>query len=143
MQPIDLAQELDAQREPLRRLAAALLGDGVGAEDVVQDAFAAALARGKRPTGLVPWLRAVVRKLALDRRRRAATRGARERSAARPEVSEARDSLARLELIEALAREVRTLDEPYRTALRLRYFDEISPREIAKRLGVPLATSDG
>lgn len=50
MQPIDAGLELDRQREPLRRLASALLGDTHAAEDVVQDAFAAALARGERTT---------------------------------------------------------------------------------------------
>ncbi len=140
MQSKDLARELDAQREPLRRLAAALLGDTHAAEDVVQDAFAAALARAERPLGLGQWLRAVVRRLALDARRRASRRNAREIAAARPERSDEADSLERLELVESLAREVRGLDEPFRTALVLRYFDGLAPREIAAKLGVPLAT---
>ena len=140
MQPMDVARELDLQREPLRRLAAALLGDAHGAEDVVQEAFAAALARGERPAGLATWLRAVVRRLALDRKRRTARRAARESHAARAETQDEVDSLERLELVESLAREVRALDEPFRTALRLRYFDGLPPREIAARLGVSLAT---
>ena len=85
MQPIDWASELDRQREPLKRLARALLGDAHGAEDVVQDAFAAVLARERRPEGLASFLRAVVRKLALDRKRRGARRDAREHSVARRE----------------------------------------------------------
>ncbi len=140
MQPIDWASELDRQREPLKRLARALLGDAHAAEDVVQDAFAAVLARERRPDGVASWLRAVVRKLALDRKRRSARRDARESSAARRESVDGEDSLARLEIVEALAREVRELDEPYRTALRLRYFEGRTPREIARTLDVPLAT---
>ncbi len=140
MQSKDLASELDAQREPLRRLAAALLGDAHGAEDVVQDAFAAALARDERPLSLATWLRAVVRRLAMDARRRTGRRNVREAAAARPETSEEAGSLERLELVEALAREARGLDEPFRTALVLRYFDGLAPRDIATKLGVPLAT---
>ncbi|MBI5432437.1 MAG: sigma-70 family RNA polymerase sigma factor [Planctomycetes bacterium] len=140
MQPIDWASELDRQREPLKRLARALLGDAHAAEDVVQDAFTAVLARERRPDGVASWLRAVVRKLALDRKRRGARRAARESAAARHESVDGEDSLAQLELVEALAREVRELDEPYRTALRLRYFEGRSPREIARTLDVPLAT---
>ncbi|MCE9596171.1 MAG: sigma-70 family RNA polymerase sigma factor [Planctomycetes bacterium] len=142
MQPIDAGLELDRQREPLKRLASALLGDAHAAEDVVQEAFATALARGERPTGLATWLRTVVRNLALDRKRRSARRDARERSAARHEAATDGDALERLELIEALAREVRSLDEPFRTAVRLRYFDGLRPNQIAAKLGVPLATVD-
>ncbi|MCK6447443.1 MAG: sigma-70 family RNA polymerase sigma factor [Planctomycetes bacterium] len=142
----DWASELDRQREPLRRLARALLGDPHAAEDVVQDAFTALVARERAPDGPAAWLRAVVKKLALDRRRREARREHRERSGARPECAGGDallrdgDALARLELVEALAREVRALDEPYRTAVRLRYFEGLGPREIARELDVPLAT---
>lgn len=135
-----MGRALDLQREALRRLAGALLGDAHAAEDVVQDAFAAALARGSSPVGLGSWLRAVVRRAALDRRRRALRRKARESAVARREEVDEDASLERLELVEALARELRALDEPYRTALRLRYFDGLAPREIAARLALPLAT---
>ena len=121
--------ELEAERDALRRLAGALLRDFQAAEDVVQDAFAAALSRDRRPLDLPRWLRAVVRNLALDRRRRAGRARARERQAARREaVDPESETLARLELVECLAREVRALPEPYSTTVRLRYFDGLSPR---------------
>lgn len=133
--------ELEAERDALRRLAGALLRDFQAAEDVVQDAFAAALSRDRRPLDLPRWLRAVVRNLALDRRRRAGRARARERQAARREaVDPESETLARLELVECLAREVRALPEPYSTTVRLRYFDGLSPRQIAARLAVPTAT---
>ncbi|MCC6405758.1 MAG: sigma-70 family RNA polymerase sigma factor [Planctomycetes bacterium] len=140
MQPIDAAGEFDRQRDALRRLAVALLGDAHAAEDVVQDAYAAALEHEPESASLPYWLRAVVRRLALDRRRRAARRTTREKATARDEAVEADESLERLELLEALVREVRELDEPFRTVVRLRYFDALEPRAIAERLGVPLAT---
>src|SRR5262249_40197952 len=34
-----------------------------------------------------------------------------------------------------------TLDEPYRTALLLRFFDDLPPREVARRTGVPVETA--
>ncbi|MEO6710595.1 MAG: sigma factor, partial [Planctomycetota bacterium] len=116
MHSADAARELDAHREPLRRLAAALLGDAHGAEDVVQDAFVSVLARREQPAGLASWLRAVVRRLALDRKRKAGRRDARESAAARAEAVDEAGSLERLELVELLAHEVRALDEPYRAA---------------------------
>ncbi|MBI5432436.1 MAG: sigma-70 family RNA polymerase sigma factor [Planctomycetes bacterium] len=140
MQPIDAAGEFAGQRDALRRLAAALLGDTHAAEDVVQEAFTAALERRPEPAILPHWLRAVVRRLAVDRHRRSVRRRARERTAARDEAVEADESLERLELVAALVDEVRELDEPFRTVVRLRYFDALEPRAIAERLGVPLAT---
>jgi len=142
MQPFDAGRELDAHREPLRRLAAALIGDGHEAEDVVQDAFASVLSRGEPPGGLSSWLRAVVRRLALDRNRRLARRTARERAVARPEAFDETDSTERLELVEMLLVELRSLDEPYRRVLTLRYVDGIVPTEIAARLDISPATVD-
>jgi len=42
--------------------------------------------------------------------------------------------------VERVARAVRTLDEPYRTAILLRYFEDLPPPAIAARLGAPLET---
>src|SRR5436190_9819438 len=47
--------------------------------------------------------------------------------------------LADARWVRALARSL-ALDEPYRTAVLLRFFEDLPPRAIAKRLGIPVAT---
>ncbi len=124
----------------LKALARGLLGDEHRAEDVVQDSFAAALAVGERREWRA-WLGAVARNLASKVRRGEARREARERRAARPEaLPSAADLAAQLELYRRLVAAVSALDEPYRSAILLRYFHGLDTAEIAKREGVPQAT---
>ena len=129
----------------LRRLARSLLADPHAAEDVLQETWLVAM---QRPPGrldghesLGGWLRAVVRSLALKRRRGESRRDRRERAAARPESLSAADEVVeRADTLRRLVEAVVELEEPYRTALFLRFFEELAPREIALRLGVPVAT---
>jgi RNA polymerase sigma-70 factor (ECF subfamily) len=126
---------------PLRRLARGLLFDASHAEDVVQDAWLAALRRRSAPANLVGWLARVVRSRAMDVRRDEARRDAREQRAARPEAQPSSAELsAQLELLRRLLDAVDRLDEPYRAAIGLRFFDDLPPRAIAKRLGLPVNT---
>ena len=48
--------------------------------------------------------------------------------------------VARANMHQSVVRAVMELDEPYRTAVLLRYFDDLSCREIAERLEVPIET---
>jgi RNA polymerase sigma-70 factor (ECF subfamily) len=124
----------------LKALARGLLGDEHRAEDVVQDSFAAALAVGERREWRA-WLGAVARNLASKVRRGEARREARERRAARPEaLPSAADLAAQLEIHRRLVAAVSTLDEPYRSAILLRYFHALDTAEIARREGVPPGT---
>jgi RNA polymerase sigma-70 factor (ECF subfamily) len=123
----------------LRALARSLLADPERADDVVQDAWLAALKRPPRAgVPLRSWLAAVVRNRAYRVGREEARRARRERAAAQREWVRPADDVveaeaARQEVVRALL----GLEEPYRTVLLLRYYDDLKPREIAARLGLP------
>jgi RNA polymerase sigma-70 factor (ECF subfamily) len=124
----------------VHRLARALLRDDGLAHDVAQDALTAALQ--EHPARHVRgWLAAVTRHLAGRVRRDVRERGAREARAAQPPSSDGEARTAeRLRLHRRLCDAVFALPEPHRTAVTLRFFDELPPRAIAKRLGLPAAT---
>lgn len=141
MPPIDLDRLL-ADTAFVRRIARSLVRDPDAADDLAQDALVVALERPPRTgTSLRGWLTAVVRTLAVDRARSANARARREIAAAGPQTAPGEDEIAaRLDLSQRVARALRELDEPYRTALYLRYVDELDPPAIAERLAIPLAT---
>ncbi len=136
------AELLLAHSQWARRLARSLCSDAHNAEDLVQRTWVAAL---ERPPGehvpLRAWFAGVLRNLALQDRRAADRRVAREHAAARKDVLPAAD-----ESLEAIARQkllmeaVLDLDEPYRSVIVRRYFDEKPPRDIAQELGIPVKT---
>jgi len=131
-----------AQSSWVRALAERLVRDPGDAEDIVQETWIAAERR--RPgleNGLRPWLAAVVRKLALRKRRDRARVESRERAAARAEATPSADEIVlRDELRALVGRSLAEIDEPFRTTLILRYFAGLEPSEIAAREGVPPAT---
>src|SRR5262245_42562453 len=137
-EPID-AEWLPAQGAWMRSLARDLLGDRGLAEDIVQDACTAALARGPREaraSGPRAWLAGVVGNLARRARRREARRGAVEARGARAEAQpSAAELVARMELQRALAEAVLALSEPYRSAVLWRHLENLSAAEIAARQG--------
>lgn len=120
-------------------LARHLVADSHTADDVVQDAW---LAAGKHAEPGTPWLRGVVRNLAKLSHRQRARRRRREQVVARAEVqpSEEGQLLERAELSRHIAEAVVALAEPYRSVVILRFFEEIAPRDIARRLDIPEAT---
>jgi len=134
--------ELVAHAEGVRALARRLLADANAADDVVQDACLAALTRP--PADDTPrraWFVAVVKNLARRTYRGDARRGRREHAVARSEAVPAAAHVAgEIEAHRRLVDAVASLDEPYRGAVVLRYFDGLAPREIAERLGVAAAT---
>ncbi|MHC4135205.1 MAG: sigma-70 family RNA polymerase sigma factor [Planctomycetota bacterium] len=142
MPPPDLEALL--VHEPLvRGLARSLLRGDARVDDVVQETWVAALKGGpRRPASLRAWLAAVARNIAYSVRRRDAARWRVEHRAARreplPSVAEiaAKEDIRRRVLDALLG-----LDEPYRTALLLRYYEDLPPREIAKRLEIPVETA--
>lgn len=132
-------ERLVAHVEWVRTLARRLAGDAESAEDLAQDALVVALRTGPRASlKFRPWMAAVMRNLVRQGARGESRREDREERAARPESGDrlVDEVVAGRELAQA----VLDLDEPYRTALLLRFFEGAPPREIARRLDVPVAT---
>jgi RNA polymerase sigma factor (sigma-70 family) len=137
------AELLTTQGRALRGLARSLLGDPGAADEVVQETWLTCLRRPEVvPERLSAWLGTVARRLALRRLRGEERRRLRERSAAVPERLEdlAQRALEREEALRAVTLALLALEEPFKTALLLRYFEDRSPQAIAEELGVPLAT---
>ncbi len=125
----------------LRRLALALARDEHAADDLVQDAWVAALERPGGARGVRRgWLAVAVRHLAFNRRAVERRRREREERVARPEATGDEDVARRVEVQARVVEALRRLPEELRTAIWLRYFDELGPREIAARTGAPVAT---
>ncbi len=141
MEPLDAARLLEHDGF-VRGLACRLLADPVRADDVVQDAWLAALQKPpRRGWNLKAWLAGVVRNRSRNIVREEARRDIRERRAARPEAT---GSTAELLAHEARRRDVISavlaLNEAQREIVLLRFFEGLPPREIARRLGVPGST---
>lgn len=131
----------------LRRLARSLVRDSHAADDAVQETLVRSLDRG--PTGggsLRGWLAAVLRNVVRSEGRTGARRRRREEEHVRATRSGRGSEPAALEVVEELqwhrrlVDRVHALDEPYRTAIVMRFLRERTPPEIARELGVPLKT---
>ncbi len=125
----------------IRALAAGLLGAGE-AEDVVQDTWVAAATTPPRDDrNRAGWLYVVARNAAFRRKRAERRRRAREEHVARPERMPSTAELAeRVELKEHLIAALKSLREPYRSTLVLRYFDDLGPTAIARLQDIPVKT---
>ena len=133
--------QLLAHRDFVMRLACHLLRDTHEAEDLAQDTMVAALDAPEPPRRMRPWLASVARRLAMRHRRREARRVRRERASARSGATSSTEQVAaRLEMQRRLVEAVGSLAEPYRTVVVLRFYEGLKPREIARRLGVPVET---
>ncbi|MCI0650350.1 MAG: RNA polymerase sigma factor [Planctomycetes bacterium] len=127
----------------MRGLARSLLADPGAADDVVQEAQLAAWQRPPREARTLPaWLSGVVRNLSRRSLRDRHRRAAREQRAARHEriANTPAELLERAEMQRNVAQAVLDLKEPYRSAVLFRFFDDLSPAEIAARQGIPVAT---
>ena len=135
-------EELLEHQAFVRRLAHELVRDAARADDLVQEAWVQALQHPPRMAQAArTWFRTVLRNLAIRSAREAGRRGEREAAAARPEAQPSPLEIGeRLALERRLVQAVEALREPYRSAIFLRYFEDLSPRAIAAREGVPVAT---
>lgn len=131
-------EELLAQRDFVRRLACNLIRDENSAEDISQQACLLAMTRPPRRAGSKRgWLGKVVKGLTVDFFRREERRSRRERSVARPEGVPSSEEIAKREEIRRKVVEaVDSLEEPYGSAVILRYYEDLSVAEIALRLDV-------
>ena len=126
----------------VRALARSLIHDEHLADDVVQEAWLAALQKSE-PSRKSPraWFAGTVRNLSL-KRLRTESRAARKARAApstepvrSPEEMVERET-ARRKVVDA----VNALEEPYRSTILFRYYDDMPPRQIARHLDVPVET---
>ena len=129
----------------VRRLARGLVADAHGAAELEQETWLAALTHTPDAGAEAGWGRGWLARVATNlahRSRRARARAAeREEHAARHEAQPSASELVeRADLTRVLVAHVVALDEPYRSTLLLRYFEELSPSEIARREGIPLRT---
>lgn len=126
-----------ARDDMVRRLARALVRDPDAADDAAQEAWARALAARPGPLrDAAAWLKTIVRNVTRTGAVADAQRRARERAAAREEADVAADHVMvfeerRRSVVDA----VLGLPEPYRQAVLLRFWEGLSPREIAERQG--------
>jgi len=136
------AEELLAHAAWVRRLAAGLVADPQRVDDLVQDTWVAALeADPRRARDQRAWLAGVVRNLFRQRSRKDARRARREVAREPGGPAPSTDELVgRAELHAKLVHAVLGLEEPYRSTLLLRYFEELAPGEIARRHGLQGST---
>jgi RNA polymerase sigma-70 factor (ECF subfamily) len=126
----------------LRGLARILVRSDDAADDACQETLIASWRKPLTPDDDArSWLARVLRNVAARAHLRSRRRQRREAAAARAEAQpSAADVVTRFALQQDVARAVGTLDEPYRTAILLRFWDDLPPRAIASRLGVPVET---
>ena len=134
--------ELLRQARFLRSLAKRLVSDEDAADDLAQDVLVAAIERPPPETkGIRGWLSTVARKRASRFWRAHERRRRRERAAARSErLPSASEIAERTELLRLVGEAVAALPEAHRDVVHLRYYEELSPTEIAERSGTPLET---
>ncbi len=138
----EIHDELHRHAASLRGLARDLLRDAHAADDVTQATLQRALTHPPlQPGPLGGWLHRTlvnfVRQWRRSERRRAAHEVALPARAVEPAAAEA---LARREMLRAVTDAVLRLDEPYQTAIFLRYFEDLPPRAIARRTASNVAT---
>jgi RNA polymerase sigma-70 factor (ECF subfamily) len=139
---LETTERLLAHTEWLTRVARALTTSAEDAEEVVQQTWLKALERPPEHGGnLRGWLATLARNLVRSRRRSSVREAVRVRSLPRPEPARGpEESVARAELQQMLLDAVLALAEPYRSTLVLRFLDDLSADEIAKKGGEPLET---
>lgn len=141
-EPPPLEALLERHSRWLRALARSLVSDAAAADDVAQSTLLAAIESPPRSPGAIrSFLATVARRFASDERRAGERRRRRERGAARPERIPSTEEIVREESARRLVVDaVLALREPYRSAVVLRYFEDLPPRRIARLLGVEVET---
>ncbi len=135
-------ESLLAHGDFVRVLARRLVLDDQSADDVAQQTWLAALERPPRISEALPaWLARVARNFAFMTRRVDKKRAEREKAAAAPEaVPSASEIYEREALRRRVIDEVLALEKAYRSAVLLRFYEDLPPREIAARLAIPVET---
>lgn len=126
----------------VRGLALRLLRDEHLADDMTQETWIAALKNPPSHSGaLRSWLATVVSNFSRMRIREKRMRSDKERVAAAPESVRPTDEIVETEMMRThLVKAVLSLKEPYLSTILFRFYDDLPPREIAKRCDVPVET---
>lgn len=134
--------ELVAHAAFVRRLAFHLLRNDADADDAAQETIARALSRPPREgPGLRSWLATVLKNVVRMGARGEKRRAMRERETAKPAGTGPGDEVvARQEILRRVVAAVERLDRDHREVVLLRHYEGLAPREIAARIGVPVAT---
>jgi RNA polymerase sigma-70 factor (ECF subfamily) len=129
----------------LKRFACHLCGDADGAEDLVQEGFLRALASRAQlrdKSRALPWLLMIVRRLFLERHRRA-ERQSHLIADARlmdPPIGNLEEEMLRSTFSEEVSEALAALPEEWRTCLLLREVEGFSYEEIAQIVQCPVGT---
>lgn len=126
-----------------RRIAIGLLRDRAAADDLVQEAWLDILDRPpQHASNLRGYLAKILRRLSSRKRRDEERRAARERWSAEhgARQSDAAEVVARAEIHQRTVAAALALDEPYRATILLRFFDDLTPGEIAARERISVET---
>ncbi len=135
------AQFLAEHQHFVRRLALGLARDEAGAEDLAQETWLAALTnRSQEIVNPRAWLATAMRRRAMNLARGESVRHEHEVRAARTEAAEDERLHERVHFQHSIVAAVLALDEPYRSVVMLRYFQDLSPAAIARRKKIPAAT---
>lgn len=131
---MDRIESLLANATFLENLAKALVTDWNLADDLVQETWVAALqSPPKDQRADRAWLARVLRNAVITVKRRRATRSRREETASRRETLPSAEDLAEKvsearKVLDAVFR----LEEPYRSTILYRYYEDRSPQQIAE-----------
>ena len=138
----ELTTSLLANTRWVHALARQLVDSEEAAEDLVQETWLRVLHRAPEdPDRAGGWFATVLRNLARSRARAERRRRWREQNAARGEAIESTtDVIERVAIQRQVIDSVMELEEPYRRTILMRFFDDLSPGEIAKRTGAPVST---
>jgi RNA polymerase sigma-70 factor (ECF subfamily) len=126
----------------LRALARRLVHDAGLADDVAQDVWLRALRGSHRvETRISGWLSGIACHVAFGRNRERAARSRRELATPPPSPTPSAEDLAAREAARrAVVAAVMRLPDAARDVVVLRFFDDLSSREISKRVGAPIET---
>lgn len=136
------ADALVAQSGWLRQLVRRLIDDRDAADDVCQTTLLQAWRhRPSTDRGLRPWLATVARRLTTRQQKREAIRPALEgRAAGRDTSPSTSDVVERMAWQQNVVSAVMRLEEPYRTTLLMRFWENAPPRKVAEHFGIPVET---
>lgn len=135
-----LAKVVEDHWESCCRFAYMLTGDRVIAEDIVQESFLKLVKHAPRLDGsrpLRPWLFKVIDNTRREYFRSEQRRKNRESLAAQRELVPASLTAEEREKRRLAREHVARLDEPFRMVLSLRFFDQLSIKDIARSLNCP------